>query len=49
MLAEQKRSFCGAMEANAGTLKSLVLAGELSEPARSHPNKKFKTRNYFPA
>ena len=26
------------MEANAGNLESLVLAGELGEPAESHPD-----------
>ncbi len=36
-VAEEKRSFYGAMQAKAGTLKSLVLAGEPCEPDKSHP------------
>ena len=32
-----KTKFFGAMEAEAGTLKSLVLVGEPSEPTKSHP------------
>ena len=38
-VAEQKRSFCGAMEAEAGTLESLVLVGELCEPGKSRPKR----------
>ena len=37
-VAEQKRSFCGAMEAEAATLESPVLAGALCGPAKSHPD-----------
>ncbi len=37
-VAERKQSLRAAMEAEAATLKSLVLAGELNEPAKSHPN-----------
>ena len=46
-VAEQKRSFCGAMKAEAATLKSLVLAGELSEPDKSHPEYKNPAFNFL--
>ena len=36
-VAEQKRSFCGAMEAEAGTLESLFLAGELKRTGQKPP------------
>ena len=34
------------MEAEAATLKSLVLAGELAEPAKSHPNIKIQSPKF---
>ena len=36
-VAEQKRSFCGAMKAEAGTLESLVLTGELKRTWQKPP------------
>ena len=45
MLEPDSRAFClekqllsAGMKADAGNLESLVLAGELAEPAKSHPN-----------
>ena len=36
-VAEQKLRFCSAMEAEAGTLESLVLAGELKRTGQKPP------------
>lgn len=50
-VAKQKRSFCGAMKAEAGTLKSLVLFGELNESnlvgEHVEPNKRHPTLYFF--